>query len=155
MSEGYLGMFEEATVAEAIMRQAQKLGLPATLSPKQIFDMAQQGDRRALALVEGEGYRLAMAIAAIAAVLDPELIVLGGGIGQRSTLLLPPLERRLQQLTPLKPRIVASKLGDDSILLGSIATAVEVAHQLVFQDYVRRNHGNPMSSMAPAEPTSG
>ena len=143
INESFLGMFEEATVAEAIIRQAQKLGLPASLSPRQIFDMAQQGDEKALALVEGEGYRLALAIAAITAVLDPELIVLGGGIGQRSTLLLPPLERRLQQLTPLRPRIVASKLGDDSILLGSIATAVEVAHQLVFQDYVK-THGTAL-----------
>jgi predicted NBD/HSP70 family sugar kinase len=93
-------------------------------------------------VVEQEGYRLAQAIAAITAVLDPELIVLGGGIGQRGELLLPPLERRLQQLTTLKPRIVASKLGDDCVLLGSIATALEVAHNLVFQYYVNSNHGN-------------
>jgi predicted NBD/HSP70 family sugar kinase len=141
ISESYLGMFEEATSAEGIVRQAQKLGLPASLSPKQIFDAAQQGDEKALAVVEQEGYRLALAIAAITAILDPELIVLSGGIGQRGELLLPPLERRLEQLTPLKPRIVASKLGEDSVLLGSIATALEVAHKLVFQDYVNSNSG--------------
>jgi len=66
-------------------------------------------------------------------------------------LLLPPLERRLQQLTPLRPRIVTSKLGDDSVLLGSIATALEVAHNLVFQDYVNSNNGNATSSMAPGQ----
>lgn len=146
ISESYLGMFEEATSAAAIVHQAQKLGLPASLSPKQIFDMAEQGDRKALAVVEQEGHRLALAIAAITAVLDPELIVLGGGIGQRGTLLLPPLERRLGQLTPLRPRIVVSNLGDDSILLGSIATALEVAHTLVFQNYVKSNHGNAPSN---------
>ena len=138
ISDSFLGMFEEATSAAAIVRQAQKLGLPASLSPKQIFDAAQQGDSKALAVVEQEGYHLALAIAAITAVLDPELVVLGGGIGQRGELLLPPLERRLQQLTPLRPRIVASKLGGDSVLLGSIATALEVAHMLVFQHYVNR-----------------
>lgn len=148
ISDTFLGMFEEATSAEGIVRQAQKLGLPASLSPRQIFDAAQQGDSKALALVEQEGYRLAQAIAVITAVLDPELIVLGGGIGQRGELLLPPLERRLQQLTPLRPRIVASKLGEDSVLLGSIATALEVAHNLVFQDYVNSNNGNSTSNMA-------
>ena len=148
ISESYLGMFEEATAAEAIVRQAQKLGMPASLSPRQIFDAAQQGDRKALAVVEQEGYHLALAIAAITAVLDPELIVLGGGIGQRGELLLPPLERKLQQITPLRPRIVASKLGDESILLGSIAIALEVAHDLVFQHYINRNHGNARSNMA-------
>ena len=154
ISDTYLGMFEEATSAEAIVRQAQKLGLPASLSPRQIFDAAQQGDSKALTVVEQEGYRLALAIAVITAVLDPALIVLGGGIGQRGELLLPPLERRLQQLTPLRPRIVASKLGDDSVLLGSIATALEVAHDLVFQYYVNSNNsnnGNSTSSMAPGQ----
>jgi predicted NBD/HSP70 family sugar kinase len=147
ISESYLGMFEEAAAAGGIVRLAQKLGLPASLSPKQIFDAAQQGDRKALAVVEQEGQRLALAIAAITAVLDPELIVLGGGIGKRGELLIPPLERRLKQLTPLRPRVVASKLGDDSVLLGSIATALETAHNLVFQYYVNSNHGNATSNM--------
>ncbi|GHO88785.1 ROK family transcriptional regulator [Dictyobacter formicarum] len=141
ISDVYLGMFEEATAAKAIVRQAQKFGLPASFSPKQIFDAAQQGNSKALALIEQEGYRLALAVSTITAILDPELIVLGGGIGQRDTLLLPVLERRLQQLTPLKPRVVASKLGDDGILLGSIATALEIAHKLVFQHYVNSNYG--------------
>jgi predicted NBD/HSP70 family sugar kinase len=151
ISESYLGMFEEATAAGGIARLAQELGLPASVSPRQIFDAAQQGDRKALAVVEQEGYRLALAIAAITAVLDPELVVLGGGIGQRSELLLPPLERRLRQLTPLTPRIVASKLGDDHVLLGSIATALEVAHNLVFQDYVNSNNGISTSNMVPGQ----
>ena len=116
--------------------------MPDSLSPKQIFDAAQQGDSKALVVVEQEGYRLALAIAAITAVLDPELIVLGGGIGQRGELLLPPLERRLQQLTPLRPRVVVSKLGDDCVLLGSIATALEIAHNLVFQYYVNSDYSS-------------
>ncbi len=149
ISDSYLGMFEEAASAEGIVRLARELGLPASLSPKQIFDAAQQGDSKALAVVEQEGQHLALAIAAITAVLDPELIVLGGGIGKRGELLLAPLERRLKQLTPLRPRVVASKLGDDSVLLGSIAIALEVAHNLVFQYYVNSNHGNAASNMTP------
>ena len=151
ISESYLGMFEEATSADAIVRQAKRLDLSASLSARQIFDAAQQGDEKALAVVEQEGYRLAQAVAVVTAVLDPELIVLGGGIGQRGELLLPPLERRLQQLTPLRPRIVTSKLGDESVLLGSIATALEIAHNLVFQYYVNNNNGSSMRSMAPGQ----
>jgi predicted NBD/HSP70 family sugar kinase len=98
---------------------------------------------------QAKGYRLALAIASIAAVLDPELIVLGGGIGQRGDLLLSTIERRLQQLTPLRPRIVVSKLGDESVLLGSIATALEVAHNLVFQNYVKSNNSNATGNMTP------
>lgn len=149
VNDSYLGMFEEATAAEGIRRLARELDLPASLSPRQIFDAAQQGDAKALAVVEQEGYRLALAIAVITSVLDPELIVLGGGIGQRGALLIPPLERRLQQLTPLRPRIVSSKLGGDSILLGSIATALETAHNLVFQRYVNNSNGYSLSNQAP------
>src|SRR5260370_3403309 len=119
-------MLEEGGGAGGIVRLGEELGLPACRTPRQIFDAAQQGDSKALAVVEQEGYRLALAIAAITAVLDPELVVLGGGIGQRGELLLPPLERRLQQLTPLRPRIVVSKLGDESVLLGSIATGLRL-----------------------------
>lgn len=142
ISENYLGMFEEGTSAQGVVRQAQKLGLPTSLSPKQIFDAAEQGDEKACLVIEQEGYRLARAIASVVAILDPELIVLGGGIGQRGELLLPPLERKLLQLTPLRPRIVVSKLGRDSVLLGSIVTALEIAHNLVFQDYVNNNNAN-------------
>jgi predicted NBD/HSP70 family sugar kinase len=142
IGENYPGMFEAMTSAQGIVRLARQQGLPEALSPRQIFDAAQQGDSAALAVVEQEGERLAFAIAAITAVLDPELIVLGGGIGQRGELLLPPLERKLQQLTPLRPRIVTSKLGDESVLLGSIATALEVARNLIFQYYVSRYYVN-------------
>ncbi len=135
LSENYLGLFEEATSAEGIVHLAHQHGLPPSFSVKQIFDAAEQGNTQALAIIEQEGYHLALAIATIAAVLDPELIVIGGGIGQRIELLRAPLERRLQQLTPLQPRIVATKLGADSVLLGAIATALETAHQLVFQHY--------------------
>jgi predicted NBD/HSP70 family sugar kinase len=135
LSENYLGMFEEATSAEGVARLARKHSLPSSLSVKQIFDAAEQGNTQALAVIEQEGYHLAQAIATVTAVLDPELVVIGGGIGQRIELLRAPLERRLQQLTPLRPRIVATKLGADSVLLGAIATALETAHNLVFQHY--------------------
>ena len=38
-----------------------------------------------------------------------------------------------------------SYCGEDSVLLGSIAIALEVAHDLVFQSYVNGNHGNSTS----------
>ncbi|HLZ60354.1 MAG TPA: ROK family transcriptional regulator [Ktedonosporobacter sp.] len=141
ISETFLGMFEGATAAQGVVREARKQGVAESLTTRQIFDEAERGDSKARAVVEQEGYRLARAVAVVTAVLDPELIVLGGGIGQRGDLLLPPLERRLQQLTPLRPRIVISKLGKESVLLGAIATALEVAYNLVFQGYISRGNG--------------
>ena len=46
-------------------------------------------------VVEIEAERIALAIAAIVPVVDPELVVLGGGIGSNGDLLLEPVEREL------------------------------------------------------------
>jgi predicted NBD/HSP70 family sugar kinase len=127
------GMLEEAAAANGIVRTALAMGMPSPLTPKQIFDAARLGDKIALAVVEQEGKYLARAVASIAAILDPELIVLGGGIGHNLDLLIGPLERELHAITPLRPPIVASKLGEDVILLGAVATGLEVARELVFQ----------------------
>ena len=115
------------------MRSARAMGMHPTLSARQIFDAARAGDAVALAVVEREGQHLALAIAAVAAILDPELVVLGGGIGRNVDLLRGPIERRLREITPLKTRIAASELGEDAVLFGALATALAVARDLVFQ----------------------
>jgi predicted NBD/HSP70 family sugar kinase len=102
-------------------------------SAQAIFTAARNGDQIARSAVELEGQRLALMVASVAAILDPELVVLGGGVGRNLDLLEDSLSRRLHEITPLRPRIVASELGDDVVLLGAIASALEVARDLVFQ----------------------
>jgi predicted NBD/HSP70 family sugar kinase len=138
------GMLEEAAAANGIIRNALAMGMSSPLSAKQIFDAARVGDKIALAVVEQEGQYLARAVASIAAILDPELIVLGGGIGHNLDLLIGPLERQLHAITPLRPPIVASKLGEDVILLGAIATGLEVARELVFQQQSGDDRSHPI-----------
>jgi len=127
------GMLEEVASAEGIVRTAQSLGMRPPLSARKIFDAARSGDKVALAVVEREGWHLALVVAAVAAILDPELVVLGGGIGHNVDLLRSPLERRLHEITPLRARIVASELGEDAVLFGAIASGLTVARDLVFQ----------------------
>ena len=98
-----------------------------------VFAAARARDPIALAAVELEGRRLALLVAAIAAILDPELVVLGGGIGRNLDLLQEPLLERLHALTPLRPRLAVSALGNDAVLLGAIATGLDLARDLVFQ----------------------
>jgi predicted NBD/HSP70 family sugar kinase len=127
------GMMETVASGEGIVHIAQALGMRPPLSARQIFDAARAGDELALAVVEREGCHLALAVAAVAAILDPELIVLGGGVGHNVDLLRGPLERRLHEITPLRPRIVASELGEYAVLYGAIATGLVIARDLVFQ----------------------
>jgi predicted NBD/HSP70 family sugar kinase len=59
-------------------------------------------------------------------------VVLGGGIGRNGDLLLDPIERELRQLLPFRPRVAVSALGEDAVLRGAVATALEVARERVF-----------------------
>jgi predicted NBD/HSP70 family sugar kinase len=108
------------------------------LSAKRVFAAAREGDKQALAAVEQEAERLALVVATIAAILDPELVVLGGGVGHNIDLLRGPLEETLRRVTPLELSIVDSALGQDAILLGAVATALDTAHELVFEQRIGR-----------------
>ena len=85
-------------------------GCAAPLTAKKVFDEARRGDRKARRVVAAEAHRIALAIAAVASVLDPELVILGGGIGGNGDLLLEPVERELATLSPFRPRIEVSTL---------------------------------------------
>jgi predicted NBD/HSP70 family sugar kinase len=80
-----------------------------------------------------EGERIAHTVAAAAAVLDPDLVVLGGGVGHSVDLLLGPVSETLHALTPLRPKIAPSGLGEDAVLLGALATALGTARDVVFE----------------------
>jgi predicted NBD/HSP70 family sugar kinase len=128
------GLLEEAASADGVVRTAVALGMEEPLTAQHVFDAAREGDAVAARAVEVEGERLALLIAAVAAILDPELVVLGGGVGRNLDLLEEPLTRRLHQLVPFRPRVVPSALGTDAVLLGAIATGLDVARDLVFQE---------------------
>jgi predicted NBD/HSP70 family sugar kinase len=132
------GILEEATSADAVVRTARALGMSGPLSAERVFAAAREGDARALAAVESEAGRLALLVGAVAAIVDPEFVVLGGGVGGNIDLLRPHLERRLAEVTPLMPRIEESELGRDAIVLGAIATALDTARDAVFEERAGR-----------------
>jgi predicted NBD/HSP70 family sugar kinase len=125
------GQFEHAAAAESVVGFAAAQGLHAR-SAREVFDLARAGDSRALAAVREEAGRLAFLVAAVTAVVDPELVVLGGGVGGNLDLLCAPMEEVLRRTTPLVPRIVAGELGDGAVLAGAIAVGLESARELVF-----------------------
>ena len=73
-----------------------------------------------------------LAIAAIVPVIDPELVVLGGGIGSNGDLLLERVESELASISPFRPRIDVSVLGEEASLHGAVATALQSAQTLLF-----------------------
>jgi predicted NBD/HSP70 family sugar kinase len=131
------GALESAVGARAVIEEAQRLGLRDARSPKAVFEAARAGDRAARRVVATVAERIALAVAAIAPVVDPELVILGGAIGRQGDLLLDAVEQELTALSPFRPRIEVSALGEDAELHGAIALALQSAQDLLF-DRIRR-----------------
>ncbi|TVT10626.1 ROK family transcriptional regulator [Amycolatopsis bartoniae] len=125
------GMLESSAAGHSVVEMAASRGLDVETA-KDVFRLAREGDRRALAAVDEEATRLAFMVASVAAVIDPALVVLGGGIGKNTDLLAEPLTRALTHATPLRPVIVPGELGEEAALTGAIATALRTARDVVF-----------------------
>src|SRR3954464_14005369 len=128
------GRLEEATSAAAVVASAREAGMRGGLTAKGVFESARAGDSTALRAVDDEAAHVAHLLATITPVLDPEFIVLGGGLGASADLLRPRIESCLRELTPLETRVEESELGQDAIVLGAIATALGTARDIVFEE---------------------
>ncbi|MGW2702917.1 ROK family transcriptional regulator [Streptomyces sp. NPDC001340] len=124
---------EDAVSGVAVVEAARHFGMRGQLTAKAVFDAARQGNTAAVQAVQLEGERIAHTVAAAAAVLDPDLVVLGGGVGHSVDLLLRPVREHLRTLTPLRPKLAPSRLGEDAVLLGAVATALGTAREMVFE----------------------
>ncbi|MFB7470385.1 ROK family transcriptional regulator [Kitasatospora sp. NPDC056184] len=127
------GTVEQAAAADAVVRTALDLGMTGPLTAKEVFDAARSGNPSAVTAVHRAAGQLAYAVAVLSAVLDPDLIVLGGGIGASADLLLDPLGQALDGLSPMRPTLAPSRLGEEAVLLGALATALDRARPEVFE----------------------
>jgi hypothetical protein len=82
-----------------------------------------------------EGALLGRGIAAVASVVDPGLVVLGGGLGSGAgDLLAPTIAETLRRLSPCTPAVVTSALNEDAVLRGALAASLLDAHDRLFGD---------------------
>ncbi len=126
------GALDRAASAGGVVDAAKQAGMTGPLTGKRIFGAARDGDRVAKRVVAQEADRVAMTIAAVAAVLDPALVILGGGIGGNAELLLEPVRDRVRELSPFRPAIEASELREEATLHGSVSMALQAAHARLF-----------------------
>jgi predicted NBD/HSP70 family sugar kinase len=126
------GPLDAAGSAAGVVSAARRFGMEPPLTAKKVFAEARRGDRKAKRVVASEAKRIALAIAAVTSVVDPELVILGGGIGANGDLLLDPVEREVHALSPLRPRIATSVLREEATLHGSVSMALQAAHDQLF-----------------------
>jgi glucokinase len=91
----------------------------AKLPAPEIFDLAAEGDRLAGEVVQYAAGILANCISNLALVLDPELVILGGGVGAHGELCRV-TQRILERNEFAQTRLRSSSLGTQAQLHGAI-----------------------------------
>jgi predicted NBD/HSP70 family sugar kinase len=120
------GEFEASASAAAVVRAARRAGIRGPVTARRVFDAAARGDERAAAVVAEEARLVAKAICVVITVVDPELIVLGGGIGQAPGF-ADAVNGHLQTLAPARPAVRVSALGSDAVVDGCLAAGSDLA----------------------------
>ncbi len=120
------GTLETAAGADGIVRAARRSGLTGLATARDVFAAAAAGDERAAAVVTGEARLVAAAICCVISVIDPSLIVLGGGIGQAPGF-AEAVTVELAAIAPVLPEVRVSALGTDVVVDGCLAEAAAMA----------------------------
>jgi predicted NBD/HSP70 family sugar kinase len=142
VSAGREGDVDPCAAALSAVAAEQAAGRDTDLAPpydvRDVFAAARAGDAVARAVVQEEARRIALHIVPLAAVADVGLVVLGGGLGANSDLLLSPVRERLGGWVPYAPRVEVSSLGEAAVLTGALSLGVRGALDNVFVNRVRR-----------------
>lgn len=101
------------------------------LSAEKVFEAARQGEVWAQKLVAETIDYLSLAIAAMTAVLDPEVIVLGGGVARSADILIQPIIKNIEGVVPFMPRIVQSTLSERAAVLGAIMLVLDATTEYI------------------------
>jgi glucokinase len=136
---GARGCFEQYGSGNALMRHAREAiaaspdiarnllsrgdGTLEGLTGKAITEAARDGDAVALAAFNTTGQWLGAGIASLAVILDPECVVIGGGVIDAGEILLGPTRASLERNMPFAgkhpyPEIIAASLGNEAGLVG-------------------------------------
>jgi predicted NBD/HSP70 family sugar kinase len=118
----FLGAFEHEHGAQGIAQLVRDLSGEA---PEAVFTAAGAGDEEALALVERAERWAGLSIVTTAQIVNPELVVIGGGVARAGEVLLAPLRARLERMVRMPPRLAASPLAERGPLLGAIRLALD------------------------------
>ncbi|MDN4472693.1 ROK family glucokinase [Demequina zhanjiangensis] len=119
---------EREVRAAALLERAG--GIAANISGPDVTAAAMDGDELSIELLHDLGTWIGIGCASMAAVLDPEVFVVGGGVVAAGDLLLEPARQAYkehvpaQALRPMTP-ILAAEMGNDAGIVGAAALARE------------------------------
>lgn len=115
-------------------------------SVEELFARAADGEQVAMELVEEESQRIAAIATSICAIVDPETVILTGGVGA-NTALVGRVSELINERAPFPPAVIRSALGERASLVGALAIAVRTAQSELITSVADGN--TPASTSAP------
>ena len=135
---GQYGCFEQYGSATGIVRLAKRklnrvsdetaLRTYNNLTAKDVFDEAKEGDSVALELVYEVAEILGSTISNIACVVNPEVVVLGGGVSKAGDILVSVIKEKFQEncyFVLRDTKFVIATLGNDAGIYGCVRMLME------------------------------
>ena len=135
---GSRGCLEQYSSATAVLRLTRELGkqYPKSeltrknlLTSLEIYKAGKSGDKLALEVFRQKGFYLGIALAGLINVLNPEVIVIGGGAAAGWDLFVPQMIEQIRTRAYREPaeraKIIPAQLGDDAGVLGAARLAFD------------------------------
>jgi glucokinase len=127
--EKYVGNREIIERAEKLYQAAGTAHGEERITPLSLEKAALNGDPIAAGLWEELGFEIGVMLANICWLLNPDRIVIGGGVAKAGKLLFDPIKRTIRERTePVfheQLEVVAAELGNDAGIIGGAALALE------------------------------
>lgn len=126
----HYGYLESQAAGPGIARRgSEALGVPVDAA--EVMRLAEEGNAAAQQVVQETAEFLGVAIADMACLLNPELVILTGGVMRSGHLLLEPIRQILDRLAPFPPRLVLSELREDAGILGGVALVLDAKRRSI------------------------
>ena len=111
----------DPTAGKALLDAA---GVINNLTGEILTDAAKNGDQLAISAFNKQADWLGSACASYTLLLDPQAIVVGGGVVQAGELFLAPVRAAMEKYMPfagthLLPKVIAAKFGNDAGVIGA------------------------------------
>ncbi|NIA07397.1 MAG: ROK family protein [Actinobacteria bacterium] len=121
----------EALDAGRASSLAQVLRDNTQLTAKDVADHARRGDPLAEEILDGSAYYLALLSLNVRAVVDPQMVVLGGGMSHAGDILLTAVRKHFKRLNwhlqgADRCRIELAVLGNDAGMIGAAMAAAKI-----------------------------
>ncbi|MDD5449434.1 MAG: ROK family transcriptional regulator [Candidatus Omnitrophica bacterium] len=93
-----------------------------------VFKAAKENDKLAIDAIEGAGYSLGVRIAFLVNLLNPDVVVIGGGVEQAGSILLDSVRKAVKKWAFEEMaevvKVIPARLGDNAVALGAATLVI-------------------------------